>query len=103
MSLLGGPLIVGVAVSKGGGTGIGLERCLGVAVRRVGLPAFSGSRRCTPICASSTLACSLPCSPLLAAVIAIKVGAVYAAARMAGFDAADTRASSARSCNAAQS
>ena len=92
-SLLVGPLIVGVAVRTGGGTGVGLERVprrRGAARRPAGLPrargaahrpARAGLRRRSP-----------RCWRLLAAVIAIKAGAGYAAARMAGFDAADARA-----------
>ena len=37
-SLLIGPLVVGVVVHQGGDTALGVERWLGVAVRRVGLP-----------------------------------------------------------------
>jgi Kef-type K+ transport system membrane component KefB len=90
-SLLVGPLVVGVAVSKGGATGPGLERWLGVAVRRVGLPVFLG------LAALHTdlreLQSAVPAVlSLLAAVIAVKVGAVYAAARMAGFASTDARA-----------
>ncbi len=91
-SLLVGPLIVGIAVSKGGATGIGLERRLGVAVRRVGLPVFIGLAALHTDLRelhSGVLAAVLA---LLAAVIAIKVGAAYGAARMAGFGAADARA-----------
>ena len=91
-SLLVGPLIVGVAVSKGGRTGLGLERGLGVAVRRVGLPVFLGlAARHTDLreLHSGVLAAGLA---LLAAVIVIKVAAAYAAARLAGFDTADARA-----------
>lgn len=90
-SLLVGPLVVGVAVSKGGGTGIGLERCLGAAVRRVGLPVFLGLAALHTDLRelhSGVLAAVLA---LLAAVIAIKAGAVYAVARTAGFDSADAR------------
>lgn len=91
-SLLVGPLIVGVAVSTSGGTGVALERCLGVAVRRVGLPVFLGLAALhTDLheLHSGVLGAVLA---LLAAVIAIKVAAAYAAARMAGFDAAEARA-----------
>ena len=91
-SLLVGPLIVGVAVSTGGRVAIGLERGLGVAVRRVGLPAFLGLAALHTDLRelhSGVLASVLL---LLAAVIAIKAGAGYAAARMAGFRAADARA-----------
>ncbi len=90
-SLLVGPLVVGVAVSKGGRTGVGLERCLGVAVRRVGLPVFLG------LAALHTDLRELHSGvlamlALLAAVIAIKAGVGYAAARMAGLHSADARA-----------
>ena len=91
-SLLVGPLIVGVAVSTSGGTGTALERCLGFAVRRVGLPVFLGLAALHTDLRelhSGVLAAGLA---LLAAVIAIKVGAAYVAALMAGFDAADARA-----------
>lgn len=91
-SLLVGPLLVGIAVSRGGGTGIGLERCLGVAVRRVGLPVFLGLAALHTDLRelhSGVLATVLA---LLAAVIAIKVATAYAAARMAGFQPVDARA-----------
>jgi K+:H+ antiporter len=90
-SLLVGPLIVGVAVSTSGGTGMALERCLGFAVRRIGLPVFLGLAALhTDLheLHSGVLPAALA---LLAAVVAIKVGAAYAAARMAGFDPADAR------------
>ena len=90
-SLLVGPLIVGVAVSRSGATAVALERCLGVAVRRVGLPVFLGLaalhtdlHELGPGVLGSVLG-------LLAAVIAVKAGAAYGAARLAGFHAADAR------------
>jgi Kef-type K+ transport system membrane component KefB len=91
-SLLVGPLIVGVAVSTGGGTGVGLERCLGVAVRRVGLPVFLGLAALHTDLGELHGGVLAAATGLLAAVIAISVGAGYAAARLAGFGAADARA-----------
>ena len=91
-TLLVGPLIVGVAVSKGGRTGAGLERCLGVAVRRVGLPVFLGLAALHTDLRELHSGVLAGVLALLAAVIAIKVGAGYAAARMAGFAPADARA-----------
>jgi Kef-type K+ transport system membrane component KefB len=49
-SLLIGPLVVGVVVTKGGGTALAVERTLGVVVRRVMLPSFSGWRHYVPTC-----------------------------------------------------
>jgi len=91
-SLLIGPLVVGVVVRAGGDTALGVERRLGWAVRRVGLPVFLGLaalhtdlRELGPAVLAAVLA-------LLAAVIAVKLVAGYAAARLAGFVARDARA-----------
>lgn len=90
-SLVLGPLVVGIAVRSGGATGIALERCLGVAVRRVGLPVFLGVAalhtdlgELQPDVLPSMLA-------LLGAVIAVKTAPAYAAARVAGFHRTDAR------------
>ena len=91
-TLLVGPLIVGVAVSASGGTAIALERCLGVAVRRVGLPVFLGFAALHTDLRELHSGVLPGVLALLAAVIAIKVGAGYAAARMAGFPSTDARA-----------
>lgn len=90
-SLLVGPLVVGVAVSGAGGTGIALERVLGVAVRRVGLPVFLGLAALHTDLHELGPGVLAPVSGLLSAVIALKVGAAYAAARMTGFHPADAR------------
>jgi Kef-type K+ transport system membrane component KefB len=91
-SLLVGPLIVGVAVSAGGGTAIELERHLGVAVRRVGLPVFLGLAALHTDLRALHTGVFAGVLALLAAVVAVKVGAAYVAARMAGFRPADARA-----------
>ena len=91
-TLLVGPLIIGVAVSKGGRTQIGLERSLGVAVRRVGLPVFLGLAALHTDLNELHAGVLAGVLALLAAVIAIKAGTGYAAARMAGFRPADARA-----------
>ena len=91
-SLLVGPLIVGVAVSTSGGTGMALERILGFAVRRVGLPVFLGLAALHTDLRELHSGVFAAVLALLVAVIAIKVGAAYAAARMAGFAAAEARA-----------
>ncbi|MDQ3722803.1 MAG: cation:proton antiporter, partial [Actinomycetota bacterium] len=91
-SLLIGPLIVGVAVHKGGRTALAVERRLGVVVRRVMLPVFLGLAALhTDLheLGSGVLGTVLA---LLAAVIAIKLAAGYGAARLAGFAAVDARA-----------
>jgi Kef-type K+ transport system membrane component KefB len=91
-SLILGPLIVGIAVSRGGGTGVALERCLGVAVRRVGLPVFLGVAALHTDLRELHSGVLATVVTLLAAVIAIKVAAAYAAARAAGLGSADARA-----------
>jgi Kef-type K+ transport system membrane component KefB len=91
-SLLVGPLVVGVAVTKGGETGIGLERWLGVAVRRVGLPVFLGLAALHTDLRELHSGVLGGVLALLAAVIAIKFATGYAAARMAGFQPVDARA-----------
>ncbi len=91
-SLLVGPLIVGVAVRPGGRTAAGLERLLGVAVRRVGLPVFLGLAALHTDLRELHAGVLGGVLGLLAAVIAIKAGVGYAAARMAGFHSADARA-----------
>ena len=101
-SLLVGPLIVGVAVRPGGRTAAGLERLLGVAVRHVGLPVFLGLAALHTDLRELHAGVLGGVLGLLAAVIAIKAGAGYAAARVARFPA-PTRAPSAPSCNAAGS
>jgi Kef-type K+ transport system membrane component KefB len=87
-----GPLVVGVVVRAGGDTALGVERRLGWTVRRVGLPVFLGLAALhTDLreLGSGVLAAVLA---LLAAVIAVKLIAGYAAARLAGFVARDARA-----------
>jgi Kef-type K+ transport system membrane component KefB len=91
-SLILGPLIVGIAVSRGGGTGVALERCLGVAVRRVGLPVLLGVAALHTDLRELHSGVLATVVTLLAAVIAIKVAAAYAAARAAGLGSADARA-----------
>ncbi len=91
-SLILGPLIVGIAVNKGGGTAVALERCLGVAVRRVGLPIFLGVAALHTDLHELHSGVLAPVVALLAAVIAIKVAVAYAAARAAGLGSADARA-----------
>lgn len=91
-SLLVGPLVVGVAVSKGGRTAIGLERCLGVAVRRVGLPVFLGLAALHTDLRELHSGILASVAALLAAVVVIKVATGYTAARMTGFAPVDARA-----------
>ncbi len=91
-SLLLGPLIVGVAVAKGGVTALAAERRLGAAVRRVGLPVFLGVAALhTDLRAAGSDALA-PVLAMVAGVIALKLGAAYVAARIAGFGSADARA-----------
>jgi Kef-type K+ transport system membrane component KefB len=91
-SLLLGPLVVGVAVNPCGATAGALERCLGVAVRRVGLPVFLGLAALHTDLRELHSGVWAAVLALLAAVVAIKVAAAFATARMTGFDAAEARA-----------
>lgn len=91
-SLLVGPLIVGVAVSKGGVTARAVERRLGVVVRRVGLPVFLGLAALHTDLRELDSEGLAPVAAMIAAVIALKLAAAYLAARTAGFDRADARA-----------
>ncbi|HUR85242.1 MAG TPA: cation:proton antiporter [Solirubrobacteraceae bacterium] len=91
-SLILGPLIIGIAVSKGGGAAIALERCLGVAVRRVGLPIFIGVAALHTDLRELDSGVLAVVAALLTAVIAVKVVVAYAAARTVGFGPADARA-----------
>ncbi|MGH2918175.1 MAG: cation:proton antiporter [Solirubrobacteraceae bacterium] len=91
-SLLIGPLIVGVAVTKAASTAVAVERWLGVAVRRVGLPVFIGLAALHTDLRELGSGVLLSALPLLGAVIALKLAAGYAAARTAGFAPTDARA-----------
>ncbi len=91
-SVLIGPLIVGVVVNKGGATALAVERCLGIAVRRVGLPAFLGLAALHTDLSELGSDVLGPAVTLLAAVIALKLGTAYLAARAAGFGPGDARA-----------
>ena len=94
-SLLLGPLIVGVAVAKGGVTARAVERRLGGAVRRVGLPVFLGVAALhTDLHAAGSdgVAVLLVVVAMVAGVIALKLAVAYVAARIAGLCSADARA-----------
>ena len=91
-SLLIGPLIVGVTVTKGGVTALAIERWLGTAVRRVGLPVFLGLAALHADLHELGSDVLAPVLAMLVAVIALKLAAAYLAARAAGFDPADARA-----------
>ena len=91
-SLLLGPLIVGVAVDPRGACALAVERRLGVAVRRVGLPVFLGVAALHTDLREVGTGVLAPVLVLLIAVIALKLAAGYLAARIAGFGSADARA-----------
>lgn len=91
-SLLIGPLIVGVTVNKGGVTALAVERWLGIAVRRVGLPVFLGLAALHTDLRELGSGVLAPVLAMLVAVIALKLAAAYLAARTVGFDPADARA-----------
>jgi Kef-type K+ transport system membrane component KefB len=91
-SLLIGPLIVGVAVNKDGVIARALERRLGIAVRRVGLPVYLGLAALHTDLRELTSDVLAPVLAILVTVIALKVAAAYLAARTVGFDPADARA-----------
>ena len=91
-SLLLGPLLVGIAVHKGGRTALAAERRLGSAVRRVGLPVFLGVAALHTDLRQLGSDAFAPVAAMLVAVIALKLAAAYLAARSAGFDASDARA-----------
>ncbi len=91
-TLLLGPLIVGIAVNKGGCTAVAVERCLGAAVRRVGLPVFLGVAALHTDLREVGSDVLAPVGAMLFAVIALKLAAAYLAARSAGFDPSDARA-----------
>jgi Kef-type K+ transport system membrane component KefB len=91
-SLLFGPLVVGVAVNKGGRTALAVERLLGIVVRRVMLPVFLGLAALRTDLGVLGAGVLVPALALLAAVIAIKLAVGYAAARIAGFESGDARA-----------
>jgi Kef-type K+ transport system membrane component KefB len=91
-SLLIGPLIVGVAVDKRGVTARTVERRLGVAVRRVGLPVFLGLAALHTDLRGLGSGAFAPVLSIVVAVIALKLTAAYLAARIVGFDSRDARA-----------
>ena len=91
-SLLIGPLAIGVAVRTGGATALAVERSLGLVVRRVLLPVFLGLAALHTDLRELGADALAPVLALLGSVIAIKLGVAYAAARAAGFAAADARA-----------
>ena len=91
-SLLLGPLIVGIAVTKGGVTALAVERGLGTAVRRVGLPAFLGLAALHTDLRELEPSVLAPVAAMLVAAIALKLAATYLAARSLGFGPADARA-----------
>ena len=90
-SLLIGPLVVGIAVGKGGHAANAVERHLGVAVRRVGLPVFLGLAALHTDLGELDSTTVAPVLAMLAAVICLKHAAAYVTARQAGFSAADAR------------
>ena len=91
-SLLIGPLLVGVAISRSGVTAAAVERLLGHVVRRVGLPVFLGLAALhTDLRALGSDAVA-PVLALLGAVVALKLAAAYLAARTGGFEPTDARA-----------
>lgn len=94
-SLLIGPLIVGVLVRRGSVTALALERRLGWAVRRVGLPAFVGLATLHTDLHELHPGVLAAVLPLVVAVIALKLAVGYGTARLAGFAGEDALASSA--------
>lgn len=91
-SLLIGPLIVGVALRAGGATAVAVERRLGAAVRRVGLPVFLGVAALHTDLRELGSGPIAPVLALLLAVIALKAAAGYVAARIGGYGSAEARA-----------
>jgi Kef-type K+ transport system membrane component KefB len=91
-SVLIGPLIVGIAVTKAGATALAVERRLGTAVRRVGLPAFLAVAALHADLGRLGWELFGPGVALLFAVIALKLGTAILIARTAGFGPADARA-----------
>lgn len=91
-SLLIGPLIVGVALRAGGATAVAVERLLGAAVRRVGLPVFLGVAALHTDLRELGSGPIAPVLALLLAVIALKAAAGYVAARIGGYGSAEARA-----------
>jgi len=91
-SLLIGPLIVGVALDRRGVTAATIERRLGVAVRRFGLPVFLGLAALHTDLRGLGSGAFAPVVAIIVAVIALKLAAAYLAARAAGFDSRDARA-----------
>lgn len=91
-SLLIGPLIVGIAVDKRGVTARTVERRVGAAVRRVGLPVFLGLAALHTDLRGLGSSAFAPLMAIIVAVIALKLAAAYLAARAAGFDSRDARA-----------
>ncbi|MEY2515473.1 MAG: hypothetical protein QOJ89_2831 [bacterium] len=92
LALLIGPLIVGLAIDKGGVAAVAVERRLGVAVRRVGLPAFLGFAALHTDLGELGADVLAPVVAMLVAVIALKLAAAYLAARVVGFGHSDARA-----------
>ena len=73
-------------------TALAVERRLGAATRRVGLPVFLGVAALhTDLRAAGSDALALILG-MVAAVIALKLAAAYATARIVGFGSADARA-----------
>lgn len=91
-SLLIGPLVIGVAIRTGGATALAVERCLGGVVRRVMLPVFLALAALHTDLRELGAGVLAPVLALVAAVTVVKLAVGYAAARVAGFDAADARA-----------
>lgn len=91
-SLLLGPLLVGIAVDKGGCTARAVERCLGIAVRRVGLPVFLALAALHTDLRELGFDVFAPVAAMLVAVIALKLAVAYLAARSAGFNPSDALA-----------
>jgi len=91
-SLLIGPLIVGVAVDKRSVIARIVERRLGVAVRRVGLPVFLGLAALHTDLRGLGSGAFAPAMAIIVTVIALKLAAAYLAARSVGFDSRDARA-----------
>ncbi len=91
-SLLIGPLIVGVAVRKAGVTAQSVERRLGVAVRRVGLPVFLGLAALHTDLRELDADVLATVVAMIVAVITLKLASAYLAARSVGFDSGEALA-----------
>jgi Kef-type K+ transport system membrane component KefB len=91
-TVLLGPLIAGIAVRNAGFSAVFLEARLGTVVRGILLPVFLGVAALHTNLRELGAGTLVPVLTLLAAVVAVKVAAVYASARLAGFDRGQARA-----------